>query len=575
MSIVCLLLMLSVTGAKDETKTIELKVIETTDVHGYFFPYDFIQRKPMNGTMCRVNTYVEEQRKSYGDRLLLFDNGDILQGQPTSYWSNIIKADSENIAASVVNYMKYDLQGVGNHDIEPGHEVFDKWMKEVRCPVVGANIVDKNTRKPYVKPYVMLEREGEKIAVLGMLTPTMSCWLNESTYSGLDFLDIIKCTREWVSFIKKHEHPDLVLCLFHSGYDNGITMDDGREEDVTLRVAKEVPGIDIIFFGHDHVVRNQWVKNVFGSNVLCLNSSCHALNVAEASIQMIYRNGKLVNKSIEGNIVNVSNMPIDEKMAAHFKPQTDAIKQYVDRRIGSFTETITTRDSYFGPSAFTDFIHNIMRQITGAEISINAPLSFDSSIQSGDITVGDMFKLYRFENKLYTMRLKGSEIRKHLEMSYDLWVNTMKTPDDHLLLINKQTRGDQQRMGFINYTFNFDSAAGIDYEVDVTKPNGQKVRILRMSDGKPFDENRWYKVVLNSYRGNGGGELLTRGAGIPKDSLNGRILTQSDLDLRYYIMKEIERQGVMSPKANNNWKFVPDDWVKPAAARDRKLLFKE
>jgi 2',3'-cyclic-nucleotide 2'-phosphodiesterase/3'-nucleotidase len=245
----------------------------------------------------------------------------------------------------------------------------------------------------------------------------------------------------------------------------------------------------------------------------------------------------------------------------------------VNRHIGTFAEGAATRDSYFGPSAFSDFIHELQLRISGADISFNAPLSFDNRIEKGPVTVADMFKLYRFENKLYVLQMTGKEILGHLEMSYDLWANTMKRPEDHLLLLSEVARGDQQRMGFKNYTFNFDSASGIDYEVDVTKPNGQKVRILRMSDGKPFEMNKFYKVVMNSYRGNGGGELLTHGAGIPKDSLNTRIIYQSALDLRYYLMEEIERQGTVTPKAASNWKFVPTAWTLPAAERDRKLLF--
>ena len=159
--------------------------------------------------------------------------------------------------------------------------------------------------------------------------------------------------------------------------------------------------------------------------------------------------------------------------------------------------------------------------------------------------------------------------------SYDLWVNTMRSTDDHLLLLSEKTVGDQQRMGFKNLSFNFDSAAGIDYEVNVTKPDGEKVRILQMSDGRPFDENRWYHVAVNSYRGNGGGELLTRGAGIPRDSLSSRIVWRSERDQRYHLMQEIEKAGTVVPQANNNWRFVPEAWVKPAAAKDRKLLYKE
>ena len=128
-------------------------------------------------------------------------------------------------------------------------------------------------------------------------------------------------------------------------------------------------------------------------------------------------------------------------------------------------------------------------------------------------------------------------------------------------------------MGFRNYTFNFDSAAGIIYEVDVTKPEGQKVRILSMQDGSPFSEEKTYKVVMNSYRANGGGELITLGGGIPKEQLNHRIIYQSELDLRHYLMEEIQRQGMMRPRAGNNWKFVPEKWTKRAAKRDRQLVF--
>ena len=94
-----------------------------------------------------------------------------------------------------------------------------------------------------------------------------------------------------------------------------------------------------------------------------------------------------------------------------------------------------------------------------------------------------------------------------------------------------------------------------------------------MSNGEPFDENKIYKVVMNSYRGNGGGELLTRGAGISKSTLPERIIYQSEKDQRYYLTKEIEQIKIIHPKANCNWHFVPEEWVNPAIERDRKLLF--
>lgn len=553
-------------------KTIKLKIVETSDVHGHFFPYDFINRKPLNGTLSRVNTYMNRLREEYGDRVLLIDNGDILQGQPTCYWSNFVATGQENIAASVVNYMKYDAETVGNHDVEPGHSVYDKWIREVRCPILGANIVEKKTKKPYVTPYSTHYIDGVKICIIGMLTPAIPNWLNESIWSGLEFQEMVSCAKYWVDYIQKTEQPDLLLGLFHSGLNGGIVTAD-YEEDATEHVAKEVPGFDIIFFGHDHQEHNDWITNRDGKQVLCIDPSCYARKVAEADVTLSYENGRLAKKDIEGRLVDMTNEKVDEQMMAHFKEDIDKIKQYVDREIGAFDKTIYTRDCFFGSSPFCDLIHNLQLEITGADISFNAPFAFNATINEGKVRVSDMFNLYKFENLMYVLRMTGEEIRKHLEMSYGLWTNTMNGPEDHIMLLNSNFKGDMQRYGFKNYTFNFDSAAGIDYEVDVTKPNGQKVHILQMSDGRPFDEKKWYKVVMNSYRANGGGELLILGAGIPKDSINGRIISQSEMDTRHYLMESIEKKGIVSPRANMNWKFVPEEWAKPAIERDRKYIF--
>lgn len=565
---------LTTQSVMSQTKTVSLQFVETSDVHGCFFPYNFVTGKPMDGSMVRIHHYVEQARQKLGENVLLLDNGDILQGQPICYWSNYVMTNEQNIAAKVVNYMKYDAQTIGNHDVETGHSVYDKWVNEVNCPVLGANVIDKNTNLPYLKPYTMFMRDGVKIAVIGLLTPTIPCWLNEKQYAGLAFENMVVSAKKWVKHVKDVEHADLIIGLFHSGKEGGLVLDN-NEEDASARVAREVPGFDIIFYGHDHTIHNDWIINTAGQRVLTLDPSNNAFNVAVANVKMTYENGHLKHKDINGDIVSVRKEPIDEAMANHFANDIERIKKYVSRRIGRFENSISTRDCFFGNAAFTDFIHSLQLQITGADISFNAPLALDSKIDAGDITVADMFSLYRYENQLYVLNMTGREIKGHLEESYDRWVNTMKGPEDHLLLLNEQSKGDQQRLGFKNYTFNFDSAAGIDYLVDVTKPNGQKVKILKMSNGEAFDENKTYKVVMNSYRGNGGGDLIIKGAGIPKDKLNDRIIYQSPLDLRHYLMQEIERQGSMSPKAGNNWKFVPEEWTVPAAKRDYKHIFGE
>lgn len=553
-----------------QTKIVEIRVLQTSDVHGSFFPYDFIDRKPADGSMARVSSYVKELRKEYGNKLLLLDNGDILQGQPTCYYCNYIKPSMPNVAASVINYMGYDAQTVGNHDIETGHAVYDKWIREVKCPMLGANVIDTSTGKPYLKPYAIYVRDSVRIAVIGMLTPAIPNWLSYNLWEGMRFDDMVESARYWIEYVKEKERPDVVIGLFHSGWDGGITTNKYQENE-TLRIAQDVPGFDLILYGHDHKSNKHVVKNAIGET-LCMNPSSNAEYVCDASIKITFENGSITSKTVTGRLADIRQQPVDKDFMANFKSDIDSVNAFVNRKIGTFTNSVYTRDSYFGNSAFCDFIHNLQLEITGADISFNAPLSFDACIKAGDIHVSDMFNLYKYENQIYVLRMTGKEIHDYLEMSYALWTNTMAGPDDHIMLLDQNGNGSSG-YGFKNLAFNFDSAAGIDYEVDVTKPEGNKIKIKCMSDGSPFDETKWYKVAMNSYRGNGGGELLTKGAGIPHDSLQSRIVYESERDQRYYLMKEIEKAGTMTPRPNTNWRFVPEEWTSEAIRRDKALLF--
>ena len=570
----CLFAMIAVSTASAQNRKVELRILETSDVHGSFFPYDAINRRPKSGSMARVSSYVSRLRGKYGSNLLLLDNGDILQGQPVSYFSNFIDTTDTNIAAQVVNYLKYDAVTIGNHDVEPGHKVYDKWRKEVACPVLGANVIDAATGQPYLKPYAIFVRQGVKIAVLGMLTPAIPNWLSKDIWSGLRFDEMVKTARHWMRIIKEKERADVIIGLFHSGAHGGITTPDYME-DASETVAREVPGFNIVLFGHDHTRHNDTITNTAGQKVLCLDPANNAITVSDATIQLTRQKGNWTVTSVSGNLQDITQEPVDEAYMSHFRAYINKVDAFANEKIGEFKHAISSRDCYFGSSAFNDLILNLELKMTGADIAFNAPLQFNATIKAGPIYMSDMFNLYKYENQLYVMRLTGEEVRRHLEMSYDLWMNTMTSPDDHLLLLDRRTYGDAQRMGFKNFSFNFDSAAGIDYTVDVTKPAGKKVTILRMSNGQPFNEKAWYKVAVNSYRGNGGGELLTRGAGIAKDSLESRIIWRSERDQRYYLAQEIRKAGVMDPQPNNNWKVIPEAWTRPAAERDYKLLFGE
>ena len=231
---------------------VTLKLIETSDVHGCYFPYDFIRNKPMKGSLARVSSYVKEQREKY-ENVILMDNGDILQGQPVAYYYNYMDTVSEHVCAAMLNYMKYDVGTMGNHDVETGHAVYDRWVRQCNFPVLGANIVDNKTGKPYLPPYQIIEKEGVKIAILGMITPAIPSWLPEQLWSGLHFEDMEDCARKWVKIIREKENPDVLVGLFHAGPEGNKL--DNVVENGSGNVAKSVPGFDVVFMGHDHTRR--------------------------------------------------------------------------------------------------------------------------------------------------------------------------------------------------------------------------------------------------------------------------------------------------------------------------------
>lgn len=559
-------------------QTVKLKFIETTDIHGSIFPFDFKNDKKASTSLSQIYTYVKEERAKKDQYVILLDAGDILQGQPVVYYYNFEKPNTEHIVAQVMNYMKYDAGAVGNHDIEPGHNVYDKIKKEFKFPWLAANAVNIKTGKPYFPPYAILNRGGIKIAVLGMITPGIPMWLPKNIWSNIDFKDMIKTAKKWVKIIKEKEKPDLLIGLFHSGVDytyGNQNANTPRNENASELVAKQVPGFDVVFMGHDHHGWNYSVKNNWGKKVLILGdiNAARTLSVVNISISLKDKNKKV----ITGETIDIRKFKPDVGFNNRFSKSFKEVKKYTDKKLGTFTKTITTRDSFFGDSPFVDLVQKIQLEITGADVSFASPLSFNAEIKKGNVYVRDMFNLYKYENLLYTIKMSGKEIKNYMEYSYGKWLNQMKNENDHLLKFKFDKKGkiiySHNHPALSNSSYNFSSAAGIIYTVDVRKPIGEKVSIKSFSDGRPFKLTGEYKVAVNSYRGNGGGGHLVYGAKIPKDKLAGRLISSTDKDLRYYIMKWIEKEKIITPEKIGNWKIIPKEWVKKGREKDYKLLF--
>ncbi len=563
------LLLLSACHKKHENYVIN--ILETSDVHGQIFPYNFVYNDTADHSLAQVYTYVKKVRSRAPEITILLDNGDIIQGDPTVYYYNFIDTTGKHIVARVFNFMGYDAATVGNHDIEAGHAVYDRLRNEFDFPWLSANAVRTDNGQPYFKPYTILKRGDLKIAVLGLTTPGIPNWLPENLYKGMVFKDMVKTARYWVNYIKENEHPDVLIGLFHAGHDWTYGGEDSSQccnENASLLVAKNVPGFDVVLIGHDHDKFQTYVVNNAGDSVLVLDPASKARYISHAVITLTWdKNKKQYVKHITGKLVATDTIKPNEDFMKEFWNDYLTIKRYVRDTVGFLADTLDSRQAYFGDNAFLDLIHKVQLQISGADISFAAPLKFSAQIPAGAVTVGQMFNLYKYENMLYTMRLKGSEIKNYLEYSYSLWLDNNPQQDGHLLAFSE----DGHRLK--NRYYNFDNAEGINYTVDITKPVGDRITITGFTNGQPFDTAAYYTVAINSYRGNGGGGHLTRGAHIPHDSLPARVLKATDKDLRYYIMQYLENQKVYKPTTNNNWKFVPEKLATQLEQKDYQLLF--
>jgi len=218
------------------SQTVTLKIIETTDGHGAIFPYDFINDRGTTGSLAQVQTYVQQERQNPDQQVLLLSGGDILQGQPAVYYFNFEKTNVPHLYARVMNYMGYDAGAVGNHDIETGHAVYDKFALQLDLPWLAANAVRTDNGEPYFPPYTVFERKGVKIAILGMITPGIPNWLPPGIWSGMKFDDMIENELSFFQNTELDRQPQALDPIIHSALDMTRHLIDENQIRVKLNL---------------------------------------------------------------------------------------------------------------------------------------------------------------------------------------------------------------------------------------------------------------------------------------------------------------------------------------------------
>lgn len=579
---------------------IDFTIVQTTDIHGMIFPYNFITDEEENTSMAHISTYVKQLRNE-GKTVLLLDDGDSLQGQPTVYYYNFVATNEPHIWAEVLNYMNYDAIGVGNHDIEAGHSVYDKLAKELKAPLISANLVDEKTQKPYFKPYTIIEKNGVKIAVLALIEPAIDRQLPKVLYEGLSTEDMVESAKKWVKTIKDKENPDMIIGLFHAGANHTEDKETFKNENASQLVAEQVDGFDLILVGHDHQgwmgfgydetskQKTKEVKSPSGKIVPIYGGINAARYIVSIDVNMKYnKDNNAWDIKFDGTLLEPSSFEADKEFLDKFASAKENITKWVGRDIGNLNTKLTSDEAIFGDSYFLSFIHQLQFEIAEKELgekvdfSFAAPLSKDAVLNNGIVKVRDMFSLYPYENFFYVMKLTGKQIKDFMEYSYGRWFNTMTNINDHVIAFKKDAKGElifnnrYNSYDTVTPSYNYESIAGLNYTVDITKPNGEKVIIESLSDGRPFELDKEYKIAINSYRGSGGGGHLTQGAGIDLKTLQNMylVIKSTDKDLRYYMINWFEEQnGPITVEKLNNWQVVPEDYLQAGMKKDYKLLY--
>ena len=559
----------SCSGPEDGEYTFRL--LTTNDVHGRYFDSLYVSDET-NNALTNVSWYVDSIRVADGaENVILLDAGDCLQGDNAAYYFNYVDTLSKHLFARMVEYIGYDAVVVGNHDIETGHPVYDRIVRTMKVPLLAANAIRDDNGQPYFQEYVTLKRHGLNITIIGFTNPNIKSWLSPLLWEGMTFESLMPMAQEVVDRISEKEKSDVVIVAVHAGTGEG---DGSILESQGLDLFKSLKGVDFVVCAHDH--RPVIHKN---DSICLINAGSHCRNLGYGTVTLKVEDGKVVSRTLDADLLPVDRKNVDKEMQETFRPEFEAVKAFTLKEVGELKTDLRTRDAYRGMSDYVNLIHTLSLGCTPAQISFAAPLTFNGFVKAGTLVYNDLFTIYPFENQLFVVKMTGAEIKDYLENSYDKWINTIDSADDRLLkIINEpDARTGQKRWSFINRSYNFDSAAGLVYDVDVTKPMGARVIIKSLADGTAFDQETEYNVAMTSYRASGGGGLM-RETGIDTDRIDERVVEYYP-EIRDILYDYLVEHGDIDPAKIGDrtvigeWRFVPEKLADKAMDNDMLLLF--
>jgi 2',3'-cyclic-nucleotide 2'-phosphodiesterase/3'-nucleotidase len=542
-------------AAAGRAQQVSISVLATTDLHGNLYPIDYYSNKPAARGLAKIATLVRQARTENPNTLLL-DCGDTIQGSPLEFvYQHFVRSGSLPLGKPGVlpahdpmmramNELGYDMMTVGNHEFNFGLKNFDQARRDARFPWVAANIETAPGIQPFA-PYFVKTVAGVKIAVIGIITPSVPNWEKAENITGYRFLPGVPAVKKTLDQLRRTEHPDLVLAAVHAGLDRdpktgSVNIAQLEGENMVYQMASEVPGLDAIVFGHTH----SELPSFPAGKVLLVQPKNWGISLARLDFNLAKNSAGHWTVTAKHSRV----LPVTAQTAADHalldigKPYHEAAQAYLNTPVADAPKSIDGVAGRVEDSALVDAIQTVQLYYSHADISFASLFNTRVAIPKGLVTVRQIAALYTYDNELFAIEGTGRMVKDALENAARYFVSCQGESCGRPSLVNPRIIG-----------FNYDMAEGVQYEIDLTKPEGERILNLRWK-GRPLAPDQKLRIAVNNYRfaGSAGYSMF------PGAKIVWRSMTEiRDLMIQYYT----ERQQ-LPVEPDNNWRILP-----PQAAR--------
>lgn len=518
--------------------SVTLTLLSTTDVHGNVYPIDYYANQPANRGLAKIATLIRQVRAKQPNVLLL-DCGDTIQGTPLAYY--FARKDTSRISPTIaaMNALGYDAMALGNHEFNFGLDPLWKAKKESKFPWLAANVRQTYKKGPqHFESYIIKNVAGIRVGIVGFVTPGIPRWEIPAHYRGYEFEQIIEAAKRVIPPLRKK--VDLLVVIAHSGLGretDNASQESGADipgENVMAALARAVPEIDVLFYGHSHQEMPEMIVN----GVLLSQAKNWGQSLARADVEL-ERNAqghwRITSKKSTTIPVTDAVAP-DPEILELARPYHEATQKYLDTPVATSPKEMDGLRARYEDHPFVDLIHKMQMEYGKADVSLATMLYAGARVPAGQVTVRQIAAIYIYENTLYTVEMNGAQLKEVLERAASYYTSW------------PLKEGERPKLP----GFNADCAEGVSYVIDLTQPVGQRVRDLTYK-GQPLDPEQKLRVATNNYRYSGGGHY---------DALKGLpIVYRSPQEVRELLIEYVTRTGTILAEADHNWKIVPPEAV--------------